>query len=446
MTTYFRTLLEDRGVRSAVDFLHLYRTVARDLSGGPYEEPAEKTVEGWIYAGRRPNSAFRPVIVAMLGHPIPTLWSTTPQPPSASLSLAASPTTPHAAVGGVGISEMRRTGSMAVRRARKFLMDSDQQRIGDTSIALLEDEVERLVRDYPRVPLSSIWGDLLDAHDQALHLIETGRFAPRQLRQVNAFAAILSFMVAKGFHDMEDRSQARTMALVAGAFARDAEHPGLTALVYGLQSLVEYWADRPADASFYAQKGTAAASGLRGTVQPWLLGLQARASAVLGDAETAHAAVREAADLREHVVLDDLDKLGGLLIYSEPKQLYYEVEAQAILADTGVDLAARAEEAVDRFSDPAETNWAFGDLAGARCNLALVRLAAGDIDGSAEAMRPVLDLTSPYRTNGVVASATRVRLAIVRAPSRAAAVARNLTEEIAVFPPQRLALNPAAGH
>ncbi|MGA5872281.1 hypothetical protein [Streptomyces cinereoruber] len=284
---------------------------------------------------------------------------------------------------------------MAVRRARKHLLDNDQQRVGDTSLPLLQDEVARLVRDYPRLPLGEIWEDLLSAHDEVLHLIETRRFTPSQLRDTNVMAAVLSFLVAKAFNDLEDRDQARTMTLVAAAFAKDAEHTGLAAMVNGLQSLIEYWADRPTDAFFYAKKGADSATGLSGTVAPWLLGLQARAAARMGDEASALQAIAQAAELREHVVPDDLDQLGGLLTYSHAKQLYYTVEAEALLGHGDEDLARQAEEAVAKFSDEDAPDWAFGDLAGARCNLSLVRLHHGDVEGAAEAVRPVLDL-SPY--------------------------------------------------
>lgn len=43
----------------------------------------------------------------------------------------------------------------------------------------------------------------------------------------------------------------------------------------------------------------------------------------------------------------------------------------------GAQLAQQAEQAVQGFSDPTAPNWAFGDLAGSQCNLALVRLYGG---------------------------------------------------------------------
>ncbi|XWY52856.1 helix-turn-helix domain-containing protein [Streptomyces ipomoeae] len=216
--------------------------------------------------------------------------------------------------------------------------------------------------------------------------------------------------------------------------------PRLMSLICGLQSLIEYWADRPGDALFYAQKGTALAVDLQGTVGLWLLGLQARAAAFRGDEETVQTSNRAAADRREHVIPDDLDQLGGLLTYSLEKQRYYAVEASAILGDGNADLTAQAELAVQGFRDPANPNWAFGDLAGAQCNLALIHIHSGDVDGAAEAIRPVLDLPANFRNNGIVVSALRVRQALMTNGVRTALTARDLREELAVHPPRRPAL------
>jgi hypothetical protein len=59
---------------------------------------------------------------------------------------------------------------------------------------------------------------------------------------------------------------------------------------------------------------------------------------------------------------------------------------------------------------PASRRWGtIGDLAGSQCDLALIRLFDGDLEGAAEAVRPVLDLPVTHRDNGIAVSAMRVR-------------------------------------
>ncbi|MFI1443201.1 hypothetical protein [Streptomyces fructofermentans] len=437
---FFRHTLEARGLRTPEDFLPEYRKAAARV-GAENAEPALKTVEGWIYEGRRPQRAFRPAIVEMLGHSIDALWTDVSAETAPDfVPLTSMPRPAHPADPGVDLNEMKRTGTMAVRRAKEFLLGKDRERVGDDTLSMLDDEVARLVTSYPREPLAVIWEDLLETQDQVFRLLEGGRVRPSQLRDLNMKASVLSFLVAKGFNDMEVPHQAMTMTRVAASCAKDAEHPGLISLTHGLKSLIAYWADKPEDAYHYASQGAAISANLRGTVSLWLLGLQSRAAARLGNEEIVRKAILEATERREHVQPDDLDALGGLFTYAPEKQLYYEVESGALLGNGDAQLHVQAEQAVQGFTDPHSPNWAFGDLAGAQCDLALIRLFGTDVDGAAEAIRPVLDLPASHRNNGIVVSALRVRQELMSGPARTAVVARDLRAEIEAFPASRPAL------
>lgn len=447
MRTLLRHLLDERELNDHGAFLPRFKKAARELAA--FEEnpaiarlaPALKTFEAWYYGSRQPQRDARRVLVHMFGFSVDQLWSevrdgTQPQPSP----LFGAPHTDVPAEAGTDLHKMRRTGEMAARRAMDFAMGAERQAIGDETLGFLSDEVKRIAAEYPRVSLSEIWNDLAAAQEDAFRLLESGRVRPSQSRDLNFMATVLSFLMAKGSHDMGDSKVAMAQARAAGFCARQAEHQGLVALVDGLKSLISYWANRPEDALHYARQGASQGPKLRGTVGVWLPSLEARAAAFLGDEATAVAANQRAEALREHVVPDDLDALGGLLTYPGPKQAYYAVESEVLLGHGNARLAAQAEQAVLGFSDRDDPHWAFGDLAGSQCNLALVRLHAGDLDGAAEAIRPVLDLTPGLRTAGIVVSATRVQAALGTGPVRDAVVARDLRAEIAMYEPPRLAL------
>ncbi|WP_405586175.1 hypothetical protein [Streptomyces sp. NBC_01092] len=59
------------------------------------------------------------------------------------------------------------------------------------------------------------------------------------------------------------------------------------------------------------------------------------------------------------------------------------------------------------------------------------------MDGAAQVIRPMLDLEPMYRNNGIIVSAQRVRQALATSRARTAVVARDLREEISVYPPRR---------
>jgi hypothetical protein len=377
----------------------------------------------------------------MFGYSVDQLFARAPDPAAiAPVPLVSASLTDDRAELGTDLHEMRRMAAMAARRAMEFALGAEQGQVGDETLGYLQDEVQRIAEEYPRVSLSEIWDDLVEAQNQAFRLLEGGRARPSQIRDLNVMATLLSWFMAKGSHDMGDSRAAMMQARAAGVCARQAEHPGLIALVDGLKSLISYWSNKPDDALHYARHGAAQDAELHGTVGVWLPSLEARAAALLGDAEAARAANQRATDLRERVVPDDLDVLGGLLTFPDAKQLYYTVEAEVLLGLGDARITAQAEAAVRGFSDPGAPHWAFGDQAGSQCNLALVRLHAGDLDGAAEALRPVLDLAPALRNNGIVLSAQRVRAALTASPAREAAVARELRTEIEMYQPQRRAL------
>lgn len=447
MHTLFRYLLDQQKLTDYEAFLPRFRQAARELAEAEENpklaslEPAFKTFEAWYYGRRQPQRDARRVLVRWFGYTIEQLWGPPPADdgPLPRPSLFSTAATDDRAAGGTVLDDMRRTAHMAAQRAADYAMGAERGHIGEETLGLLTDKVRTIVEEYPRVPLSAIWTDIAETQDQVFRLLEGGRARPTQIRDLNFLAAVLSFHMAKGCHDMGDATLAMTQARAAGVCAQQAEHNGLVALTYGLKSLIRFWSGKAGEALHYSRQG-AAETSTRGTVTIWLAGLEARAAALLGDEEAARRANQQAQALRDSATPDDLDELGGLLTFSPAKQLYYEVESRVLLGHGDAALITQAEEAVRGFSDTESADWAFGDQAGAQCNLALTRLHSGEIDGAAEAVRPVLDLAPALRNRGIVVSASRVGAALPNGAAREAAVTRDLREEIEAYGSQRTAL------
>ena len=242
-------------------------------------------------------------------------------------------------------------------------------------------------------------------------------------------------MLAKAAHDLHDPHMAMTHARTALLCARNAEQAALTAWIRGLQSLITYWADRPREALEYSQAGQQI-PGLSGTVNVWLASLEARAWSALGNGMASRQAIERAADLRERVVIDDLDELGGMCYFSLPRQLYYAADAGASLPETQADqdqvnarTAEHASQAVAAYENARPDERSFGDEAGSRTDLAVARVRAKDLEGAREAIDPVLSLPIAQRINGVVSSVINVHRAI-SVNSADASIAQDIQEEI----------------
>ncbi|WP_164291225.1 hypothetical protein [Streptomyces sp. SID11385] len=239
---------------------------------------------------------------------------------------------------------------------------------------------------------------------------------------------------------MGDMHSAMMQARTAGVCAEQAEHPALLAAVDGLKSLITYWAGRPDDAVFFARKGAAEHPALRGSVSAWLPALEARAAALLGDAEAVHAANQRATSARADITPDELDNLGGILTFTEAKHAYYAAESRVLLGLSDTETTEAVVAAAHAYQDRGTDYWAYGDEAGTQCNVALVHLHADALDGAADALRPVLDLPPAQRNKGIVVSAGRVATTLTNSPARTSVLARELREEIAQFTTVRLAL------
>ncbi|MEU2682458.1 hypothetical protein ABZ654_00955 [Streptomyces hygroscopicus] len=445
MTTLLRVLLDEQGWKDYAAFAYQYRLAARSLAQET-EEPSlatltlsESTFERWYFGKVTPQNDARRVLSHLFKRPITQLLAEVPpadEPvPSEGGRTAASSQHVECRVGpDADLPRMERHAAMAARRAIRFAIGAERNEVGQETLAHLQDEVRRIAEIYVRVPLGMFLDDLTHMQDETFRLLESGHARPSQIRDLYLLASLQSGMLAKAAHDLGDPQSAMMQARTAAVCADQAEHQGMAAWVRGLQSLISYWADRPEDALHYARKGTSTGGGnLRGSVNVWLAALEARAAALLGDAETVHAANRRAEDLRERTVPDDLDALGGNFFFPQVKQAYYEVEACVLLGDGNARLVARAEEAVDGFSDLNDPYWAFGDLAGTQSDLALARLSTGDLDGAVEAVQPVLELPPNQRNAGIIGSVQRVRSSLLRGMVRDAVAARELREEIAVF-------------
>jgi hypothetical protein len=161
--------------------------------------------------------------------------------------------------------------------------------------------------------------------------------------------------------------------------------------------------------------GATFAARAGGTTSVWLPISAARAYAALGSAEHVTEAIHRAEDSWEQVSPDEVDELGGICTFSQPRTLYYAADALAWLPDEAERAQEYSTRAVAAYTNPADPAWAFGDQAGSHAALAMARIAGRDLEGAADALAPVLGLPPEQRINGIIHSVQRVHRALSRA-------------------------------
>ncbi len=239
--------------------------------------------------------------------------------------------------------------------------------------------------------------------------------------------------MANASHDLGDNHAALMQARTAFVCADNADHDGLRAWVRGIQSMVSYWAGWTHDAIKLAALGAESASRTSGTVSAWIPALQARAWAVLGNAEEVGAAIQRATAARERVDLNSFDVIGGKLTFPLARQLYYAADASSWLAGKERETSDFAESAICAYQDLPADERSYVDETIARTDLALSRAYRGELDGVQDALSPVLELMPSERIGGVVVNAVRVGAALREERYRGTVLARQLVEELEDF-------------
>jgi hypothetical protein len=329
---------------------------------------------------------------------------------------------------------------LAAQRARKFALLAGQGELADETLDQIYDDVRQLVSAYPQRPLATILGDLVTAQDTVFTLLENRR-RPAHARQLYLLGGLLGGMLAKASHDTADPQTALTQSRTAYLCADQADHDGLRAWVRGLQALITYWDGRLNESVRYAQQGAQFAERSSSTAAVWLPVSEARAWAALGNVAATQHAIERAEGAWDNVHGDELDELGGMCKFSRARQLYYTADALAWLPAEAGQAQDYATQAVTAYQDATSPEWAFGDAAGSRCDLAVARIALGEIDGARDAIAPVLELPAEQRIRGIISSVQHVHTALRRPELPPAG--RELQEEIEVFAKTPLRALPA---
>ena len=315
-------------------------------------------------------------------------------------------------VGSRSIEPAPRTSEVlkvAADRARRFM--SSLQTMSDETLALVQEDVRDLVRSYPTRPLNEVLGHMISLQDTLFRLLEQPQ-RPNHSRQLYFMAAVVGGLLAKASHDLADPHAALAQSRTAWLCADHADHDGARAWICGLQALISYWARRPHDSIRYAQRGAVFAERAGNSSVVWLAASEGRAWGLLGHAEQARAAIERADRSWSTVRQDEMDEMGGVATFSRPRQLYFAADALAWLPEEAAATADYSDHAVAAYTDPADPDWAFGDAAGSRADLAIARVRQGEVDGAAEILAPVLDLPAEQRINGIVHSVERVHRAL----------------------------------
>jgi tetratricopeptide (TPR) repeat protein len=219
---------------------------------------------------------------------------------------------------------------------------------------------------------------------------------PSQSSDLYLMIGLLSGICSYICLDLGYSDEAMTQARAAFMMGDFAGHDGLRAWALGTRALIARFQERYPEALGYIREGLQYAT--TGTALVRLRCGEGQTLAHMGDADNAIHFLRTAKDAREQVSSPDI--ANGIFTFTEAKQAYYSGSSLQWLPDPGNARAAESEsmQAIRMFRQSGQENRALADELLAHVYLGNSRLTLGEIDGSLEALRPVLDLPLQSRS------------------------------------------------
>ncbi|MFI2471510.1 helix-turn-helix domain-containing protein [Streptomyces globisporus] len=305
--------------------------------------------------------------------------------------------------------QARREAAAAHRtRAAALAMSNDLSALADLDIAALQEGVEVTAVDYLRSPPAPMMDRAHILRAEAFERIRSGHHRPADRSDLYVAAGRLSGVLAYALLDLGDAVEALIHADAAGRCAEYAGDAELAAWVAGTKSLIARFQGDYGKALEFVRDGYQWVGSGHGTGEARLRCGEAQCLANLGASRAANAALDGAEVARERIRRGD--SLGGLFGFSQAKQAYY-AGSSLIWLQGGHDAERAAREAAAAIAlwqaGPDEER-SLDDERLAHIYLATARVQLDDVEGAADAIRPVLSLPVEEQISWIVKRADRL--------------------------------------
>lgn len=330
----------------------------------------------------------------------------------------------------------------AASTSLEFASWVDANQLSPSIVEHVTYELARIAVDYVSTPALPLLKDLVRVRDTMFGLLRD-RPNPRQSRELFFLAGTTCLLLAHATQNLGDPSSAMAQARTALTCAEQADHDALRAWVHGTQALIAEWTRQPARAIQFARAGQAFASTPDSQVR--LSAIEARTQARAGNIPAAVVALERAQHFGQQPVRsDDLTDFGGLLTFPAAKQRYYAGSTLALIGEHSQAESA-ALEAIGMYESGPFEQRSYGDEALARVDVASARMAAGDVEGTAAALEPVLALPPEQRIRQLHDGLARVRSGLILPRYGKAHAAVELVGQITDFSSRSAAGDRALG-
>lgn len=311
------------------------------------------------------------------------------------------------AAGQIPASADERTPATRGRAANASVRQSAQDAAG-LVLAAGQAILDPLVLDQVWADITRMLGTYTSAAGADLRVLEEATALRRALQKMTGpyrktsqsddiflLSGMLSGLCGYISLDLGDAASAATQARAAFTMGDLAGHDGLRAWACGTLALIARFEDRYPQALACIERGLPYATS--GTSLARLRCGQGQALAHMGDAEGAVRCLALARDAREHVTSPDIAE--GVFTFTTAKLRYYSGSSLQWLGPRNARAAAEeSAAAIDLFRSADPACRGLSDELLAHIYLANSRLTLGSVDGTMDALQPVLGLPPEERS------------------------------------------------
>ncbi|MEV6285568.1 hypothetical protein [Kribbella sp. NPDC051770] len=287
-------------------------------------------------------------------------------------------------------AEMVRTADESV----SILPMAETSNVGELTVEQLHSDIERVSRQYLRVPTKELFLRSRAIRDRAFELLG-GRQSPAQTRDLYSAAGWALTILGWMSVDLGRPDLAEIHTRTAWACADAADHNDLRAWVRATQHTTAFWQDDFSGAAEYAE------SGLRYAVGSSRLFLASALAVDLARAGRTEQARTALADAQRMSVPGHRPELSGFLLCTPAR-------AQGLWSDAHLALGqARetlrwADHSATLFERATDAKRNAGAERMVRLQQVKAHLELGELDGALEALNAVLDIPIEFRVRPLI--------------------------------------------
>lgn len=270
-----------------------------------------------------------------------------------------------------------------------------------------------VARRYSHRSPASVFADARAVRNITYKLADRTR-RPHELADLYVLAGASNAVMASIAFDLGYWDSARTLVASATSYAQLAGHRSLEAWTWGLQATLANWRRDLAAANTAFERGIAIAPD--GAPKLRLRHIAARTQSVLGDRTAVDELITTARDDREvaETVRDEFGhEIAGEFAFDDARAAACAAAAWLELGDAE-RAEAEADEALNLYRELGTDEQPFSPINGLRIDVSAARLCREDVEGTADALTPVLELEPAKRNAALVGRMSSLRSQLSR--------------------------------